>query len=273
MPALTLEGSSSSPLPSVPGIDVAGLHARTGGNAFHVTEVLAAGGDDVPITVRDAVLARISRLSDGARRTLDAAAVLGPGADVAVLTAVADRPLSDVDECVARGILRADRDTVTFRHELARLAVEETLTFESRRDLHARALAELTERGCTDDRRLAHHAQEAGDREALLDHAMRAAELAAARGAHREAAEHQSTVLGILSADPPNARQVLDSLGNALCLLGRAEEALVFEHEALELHRSSHNPAGSGTFLATDQPAVVDVGTRRCRRPVRPPRH
>ncbi|MDX6233862.1 MAG: hypothetical protein QOH68_2939 [Nocardioidaceae bacterium] len=249
VPALTLAGVEQLAVAVGSGIDVAGLHARTGGNAFHVTEVLAAGGDDVPITVRDAVLARTSRLSDGARRTLDAAAILGPGADVAVLTAVADRPLSDVDECVARGILRADRDTVTFRHELARLAVEETLTFESRRQLHARALAELTQRGCTDDRRLAHHAQEADDRGALLDHAMRAADLAAARGAHREAAEHQTTVLGILSADSPERPKVLDSLGNALCLLGRADEALVFEHEALELHRSAQNPRGAGRSM------------------------
>ncbi|MEP7023224.1 MAG: AAA family ATPase [Actinomycetota bacterium] len=42
--------------------DPAGLHRRTGGNPFFVTEVLAAGGAQLPDTVRDAVLARAARL-------------------------------------------------------------------------------------------------------------------------------------------------------------------------------------------------------------------
>ncbi len=59
------------------GFDPDSLHARTGGNPFFVTEVLAAGAPDVPATVRDAVLARASRLSPEARAVLDAAAVIG----------------------------------------------------------------------------------------------------------------------------------------------------------------------------------------------------
>ena len=44
-----------------------GLHRITGGNPFFVTEVLAAAADTVPVTVRDAVLARAVRLSAAAR--------------------------------------------------------------------------------------------------------------------------------------------------------------------------------------------------------------
>src|SRR6185436_3104562 len=39
------------------------IHRVTQGNPFFVTEVLAAGETDVPPTVRDAVLARLGRLS------------------------------------------------------------------------------------------------------------------------------------------------------------------------------------------------------------------
>ena len=39
-------------------IDAGALHRLTGGNAFYVTEVLAAGGTSIPETVRDVVLAR-----------------------------------------------------------------------------------------------------------------------------------------------------------------------------------------------------------------------
>lgn len=59
------------------GLDPAGLYRRTGGNPFFVTEILASGSPAIPATVRDAVLARASRLSSRARSVLEAAAVAG----------------------------------------------------------------------------------------------------------------------------------------------------------------------------------------------------
>ena len=52
------------------------VHAVTAGNPFFVTEVLASGDDEVPATVKDAVLGRVARLGDGARAALEAAAVV-----------------------------------------------------------------------------------------------------------------------------------------------------------------------------------------------------
>ena len=63
-------------------VDPEALHSATGGNPFFVTEVLAGGGHVLPSTVRDAVLGRAQSLSSDARDALDAAAVLGDGADV-----------------------------------------------------------------------------------------------------------------------------------------------------------------------------------------------
>ena len=57
-------------------VDPGELHRRTGGNAFFVTEALAAGGADLPETVRDAVLARGARLDAEARAVLDAVAIV-----------------------------------------------------------------------------------------------------------------------------------------------------------------------------------------------------
>ena len=44
------------------GVDPDALYRQTNGNPFFVTEALAAGGEGVPETVRDAVLARAARL-------------------------------------------------------------------------------------------------------------------------------------------------------------------------------------------------------------------
>lgn len=49
------------------------VHRVTDGNAFYVTEVLASG-EEVPTTVREAVLARASRLSESARRLVQVVA-------------------------------------------------------------------------------------------------------------------------------------------------------------------------------------------------------
>jgi DNA-binding CsgD family transcriptional regulator/tetratricopeptide (TPR) repeat protein len=231
------------------GVDTSTLHQRTGGNAFYVTEVLATGDDDVPATVRDAVMARVSRLGEGARRTLGAAAVLGPDADVDLLADVAGRPIQDIDECVARGVLVTDGLRVTFRHELARRAVEESLTLATRTELHAHALAQLRRRGSGDDRRLAHHADASGDRVAVLEHGPRAAELAAARGAHREAAAHLRTVLEALPAGSATQADVLDRLATELCLTGHAQEALDIEHQALAAHRTGGDVVREGRAL------------------------
>jgi hypothetical protein len=64
---------------------------RTGGNPFFINAVAAAGGAEVPATVRDAVLARLARLSADTRAALEAAAVIGPRPDPTVLAAVLDR--------------------------------------------------------------------------------------------------------------------------------------------------------------------------------------
>lgn len=49
-------------------------HRNTDGNPFFVTEVLAAGSETIPATVRDAVTVRAARLTVAARRALDTAA-------------------------------------------------------------------------------------------------------------------------------------------------------------------------------------------------------
>jgi tetratricopeptide (TPR) repeat protein len=62
------------------------LYVATGGNAFFVTEAIAAGGELPPPSVRDAVLARAGRLAADARTTLELVAVV-PGCGRAVARA------------------------------------------------------------------------------------------------------------------------------------------------------------------------------------------
>jgi len=174
------------------GIDADALYRQTNGNSFFVTEALAAGAAGVPETVRDAVLARAARLGDGARRLLDAVAVVPPRIERPLLDTLVPNADVALDECTTAGMLRAGGGRVSFRHELARLAIENTLPPGTRRTLHRAVLASL---GDVDPARLAHHAEEAEDIDAILRFAPEAGERAAAVGAHREAAEQYARAL------------------------------------------------------------------------------
>ena len=180
------------------GVDAGELYRVTGGNPFFVTEVCASGNGGIPATVRDSVLARASRLSSEARTLLDAVAIVPPQVELWLLEMLAGAYLTALQECLSSGMLiEAAAGSVAFRHELARLAIEELIEPRRRLSLHRAALAALAEppEGIADAARLAHHADAAGDADAVLRFAPAAAEQAAALGAFREAAAQYARAL------------------------------------------------------------------------------
>lgn len=231
-------------------VDLDALCERTGGNAFYVTEVLAGGDGSVPPTVRDAVLARAARLSAAAREVLAAAAVIGFHAEIDVLAAVSGQPLTALDECLAAGVLRDGGTEVVFRHELAREAVATSILPGRRRALHRAAYDAIRASGKADDRRLAHHAASAGDGPSVIIHAPRAATLAAALGAHREAAEHYRAALrwGHLLDDTGRA-DLLERLSYECYLTGQLPEATDMRAAELALRRASGDTLRTGSAL------------------------
>lgn len=192
------------------GRDAALLHRTTGGNPFFVREVLASPGELVPETVRDAVLARLMRCSPATRELAELVAISPGGTESWLLESVLGQPQSALDEAGARGLLEVRSDSVGFRHELARLAVLETLAPDRARKLHGLVLQALVARDA-DPARLVHHAVRAHDHAGIIEYALRAAREATRLGAHREAAAHLDTALQRASGLPLARRaQLLD---------------------------------------------------------------
>jgi DNA-binding CsgD family transcriptional regulator len=246
LPPLSLTGVQALVEGAGSSLDAERLHRNTGGNPFYVTEVLAGGNEQLPATVRDAVLARAHRLSPEAQRALGAAAVLGPGAALALLAAVSGQPAGAVDECVQRGVLVEARATLAFRHELARLAIEQTLSPGERSALHAAALRSLHAAGERDHRRLAHHAAQAGDGAAVLDHAPPAAARAARLGAHREAAQLYRLALRFGGRSQPNRAQLCAALSYECYLTDQLEDAHAARVEEMALAEEAGDPLAVG---------------------------
>jgi len=248
-----LSGQAVAQLAESARVDPKLLHRRTGGNPFFVTEVLASANGRIPATVKDAVLARVARLDPSALDVLDAVAVVPGRAERWLVDALApDDAAAHLDKCLESGILTTDGDYVLFRHEIARLVVEESLPPGRRAALHRSLLTALEEpaKGKPNLARLAHHAEGAGDGGAVLRHAPAAAEQAAAAGARREAVGEYARALRFADrVAPPQRAALLERYAGEGYYTGLGEDACVALREALAIYRQCGDLERQGAVL------------------------
>jgi DNA-binding CsgD family transcriptional regulator/tetratricopeptide (TPR) repeat protein len=183
---------------------------------------------------------------------LDAVAVVPPQAELWLLESLADDAVDRLEECLSSGMLASVSGGVAFRHELARLAVEESLPPNRRLELHRKALRALEDPagGAPDLARLAHHAEAAGDANAVLEFASAAGARAASLGAAREAAAQYARALRFADALGLDARgALLDRRAYACYLIGEFDEAIDAQQRAVECHRELGDQRREGDSL------------------------
>jgi ATP/maltotriose-dependent transcriptional regulator MalT len=232
-------------------LDPTYLYELTGGNPFFVTEIVQAGSGDalgpgaVPVSVRDAVLARVAGLSEAARGELETCALVGGRIDPRLLSHG-----TPSDELIDSGLLVGDGSWLRFRHELARLAVEQAIPAHRVGRIHAAVLDGLRAFGSDDDAGMAFHAEGARDTEAVLHHAVRAGRQAAELASHREAAAQYERALRFAGALPAAAKAELhDRLGDELSLVDRGNDLVTVAKRARELWRQASDRVREGDAL------------------------
>jgi DNA-binding CsgD family transcriptional regulator len=230
--------------------DADALHAATGGNPFFVTEAIGAGLERTPPTVRDAVLARAARLSPPARSALEMVSVVPGRTEIAVLEhCLGAEGGVALAEAEGRGLAVVDDGFARFRHELGRRAVEEGLAGARRRELNRAVLGALLEAGA-EPARLAHHAEAAGDPEALLEHGLAAARRAVAARSHREAAAFYARALRHADRLPPAERaQALQEAAIEAYHVDDSPFSIDAQSRAVELRRELGDPLALGASL------------------------
>lgn len=218
--------------------DALDLHAVTGGNPFFVTEVLGAGNESVPVTVRDAVLARRARLGADARAVLDFVSIVPSRTEIALLEKVLHPPADAIECCVAGGLLKSEPHAVTFRHELARMAVANALPAPRAHHYHRLVLDALL---ASPDRssvlaRIVHHAQACDDVDAIVEFAPVAARQAACLGAHCQALQHYRRALEHRDRLPDQVKaELLENYAYEYYVTGNMPAARDLRGEALAL--------------------------------------
>jgi DNA-binding CsgD family transcriptional regulator/tetratricopeptide (TPR) repeat protein len=223
------------------GRDAGAVHALTRGNPFFVAEALAAPPDEVPVNVKDAVLARARRLSPKCRDALDRLSVI-PSTIPAELADALDA-LEPLAEAELAGLIELRGDGLGFRHELARRAIEQSLPALRRRLLNRAVVSALRARGRPDRGRLLHHAAQAGDVSTLLEEGPAAAREAARAGSHRQALAHFEAVVPHADRLPLRERaEFLNDYGWELYNAHRFRASVDASHAAERLFREVGEP-------------------------------
>jgi adenylate cyclase len=152
---------------------------------------------DVPATLQATIGARIDRLRAPAKRTLNAAAVIGARFDTDLLAAlVPDVDVAPLIEAELVGQVRfAPSAEYAFRHPLIRAVAYESQLKSARAQSHRRLAAAIEVRGSADENAalIAEHLEAAGDLHSAFDWHMRAGtwftfrDMAAARASWRRA--------------------------------------------------------------------------------------
>jgi DNA-binding CsgD family transcriptional regulator len=242
--------------------DAGAVHRQTGGNPFLVTELLASREPDrVPEAVRDIVLQRAGGLPAAARRVLETAAVIGPRANASLLWKIVGDDAAQTDTCIDAGLLRVEGNSLITRHELTRQAILDSIAPPRRAMLHAHVLRVLEEEVDMDASLLAHHAEAAGNAEAVRRHAPAAARQARAFGSHREAAQQFARALRHMKPLATEERALLlEALAEEWALLDQQGKAAEARREAASIWHELGNICKEGENLAARAWPLVRSG-------------
>lgn len=229
-----------------------GIYKATNGNPFFVTELLRGAEDEMPHSVEDLVLGRFARLSFDAQAVLQVVSIVPRLIERRVFDRLIQVSAPTIEQCLNSGLLEADADSLRFRHELARIVIEDSLSTPAARALHRRMLEVLED--CSDRApaaRLSHHATRSGDAAAILRYAPQAAREASLRRAHREAIAQYSAALACAeAAEHADRISWLEGYAQECQFTAQLGEAIHAREAAVGLHRLAGDIAGEARNLS-----------------------
>jgi DNA-binding CsgD family transcriptional regulator len=267
---------------------VADIVRRSQGNPFFAEEllksVLERSPNDahrpLPLSIRGAVLARAARLSEGERKILSLAAVLGERFSIERLVALFDGSRDDVllamEHAQSLHLVyerRGAPSELAFRHALTQEVLYGELLAERVRPLHEAIGLELERRA---DRNavsveLAHHWWRAGDAKRAAKYAELAGDRAFAIGAMADAVSYYERALSERKGDGVAVAELEHKIGVSLGFLfrlsagiERLRRAADLYEEAGDLEGFARNASALANLLynAGDNAAAMDLGRR-----------
>jgi len=210
----------------------------TAGIPYYVSEVLATYHNKIPETVRDSILSLYHRQFDQTRELWEKISVIPGRIELNILQHLHSTSSRVVEFCYRAGIIMDDGVAISFKHELFRKTIEESLSPHRQRELHQLVVEAMLQATNKDVpyARLVHHARLAGDVKRLQEYASKAALEASSLGSHGEAAKFYQ--LGLENATDLAAAAVVElneKYANECFLTSQTREAIRSLEASLKL--------------------------------------
>jgi tetratricopeptide (TPR) repeat protein len=228
----------------------------------------------IPDNLQSLLAARLDRLEEATRSTLQVASVIGRSFPHRVLQAV-DESSPELDRRLEtllrlemiREAARVPELEYSFRNPLTQEAVYQTILIKRRREFHRR-VAEAMEALYPDRLEafsglLAHHYLLAGERDRAIEYSRQAASQAIKLFAYEEAVQNLKAALDLIKAgeNSPIQLELLEELGDVYHLLLDGHQAINHYQQALALWRALGEPGVETTVRLNRKivQAVIDL--------------
>jgi class 3 adenylate cyclase/tetratricopeptide (TPR) repeat protein len=286
--------------PTLPGALRQGILDKSGGNPFYIEEVVRALIDEgalvsqevpadgktirrwsatteaadfaIPDNLQALLAARLDRLEEATRATLQLASVIGRSFYHRVLEAV-DEANANLDQQLGtlmrmdliREAARVPEVEYAFRNPLTQEAVYQTILVKRRREFHQRVALAMesiyVDRLDAMSGLMAHHFALADDHPKAIEYLRKAARQAVELFAYEDAVRNLRSALNLLLPDsPPDTRLVLlEELGEALRLLRDVEASVTAYRQAIQVWEST--PGGDEMTAIRMHGRIVQVTT------------
>lgn len=233
------------------GIDGTKVFQQSAGNAFYVTELLRNRDLNMPTSVQDAVLARVDGLSPEAQNILSIVSIFPRRAELDLVMSLSEGDaFKEIEACIVEGMLIDSGDYLGFRHEIARLAVENGLSTFKKRTLNKALYSLLDTDAKTPKARLMHHARVGRLSDAVRQLAPDAASEAEAAGAFRQSAEYYEIALEFRSELPEQGQaELLEKAARIFGIIAQQPKAIACLEQALLIRKNTGQDLASADNL------------------------
>jgi predicted ATPase/DNA-binding CsgD family transcriptional regulator len=228
------------------------VYSISGGNPFYVNEILANYSIGVPDNIRDSVLSSFNRLDEKTKQIWEILSVLPTGLEIKFLEKMEPAYATAIHNCLDLKILIPKNGLITFKHELYRRTIENSLSPLTRMSLNKRILDMFRENfeKNVEIERIIHHAKNANENEIVVEYAPLAARQAAAVGAHIEASKLYLTAIEYYHGnDKDILLQFYESYAYECYLTNQIAEAIIYASKALNLSKEKNDIERTGNCM------------------------
>ena len=228
------------------------IYTISGGIPFYVTELLASYNPGIPDSIKDSILSVYNKIEEKTRQVWNLLSVIPDKFELKHLEKFEPLYAPAIEYSLLNQILFIRDGFISFKHELFRRTIENSLSPLKRIELNKRILALFKEsfESKNEIERIIHHAKNANEYDLVVQYAPIAAKRAVSVGAHTEAAKlYLSAIEYYQGNDTETLIQFYEPYAYECYLTNRIKEAIIYREKALQIWKGKNDNEKTGDTL------------------------